>query len=237
MSVRAPVLRASRLGDASMRGFTLIEIVLATLLLSLGLAIAFASLHSANASVQRADLATARNEHLRAVQAFLYRILQSAQPMVLARDDAHQQVAWLQGRSDRVRFVAPMPGYMSHGGPYVVSLRIAPSASGRGNRLLFDWTMLVNEKPLASDDKHAPEELLDDIAQAHFEYRGLDADGNAGSWQTKWDRAAQLPIAIRLVLRFGDAAQPWPPFATSLPLGWAQAHPDDGNRFSAGFDP
>ena len=52
---------------AKARGFTLIEIILATVLLALGLTIAFASLHSANASVQRAELAASRNEHLRAV--------------------------------------------------------------------------------------------------------------------------------------------------------------------------
>lgn len=217
-------------GAAAARGFTLIEIILATLLLSLGLVVAFASLHSANGSVQRADAAAARNEHLRAVQGFLYRILQSAQPMTLARDASSQQVAWLQGSEQQVRFVAPMPGYMSRGGPYAVTLRIAPSPDGHGNGLFFSYAMLVDGKALASDAKRPAEQLLDGIAQARFEYRGLNEQAVAGPWHSTWRRPSQLPLEVRLVLRFNDAARPWPPFATALPLGFAQARADDGNR-------
>ncbi|HEV2608154.1 MAG TPA: prepilin-type N-terminal cleavage/methylation domain-containing protein, partial [Xanthomonadaceae bacterium] len=150
-------------------GFTLIEIILATVLLALGMAIAFASLHSANGSVQRAELAAGRNEHLRAVQGLLYRFLQSAQPLVLARDAATQQVTYFNGAHDQLQFVAPMPGYLSRGGPYVVTLKLVPSDKGDGTRKLqFAYAMLVNEKPLADDDKLPPEELLDGIADAHF---------------------------------------------------------------------
>jgi general secretion pathway protein J len=214
-------------GATGIRGFTLIEIILATLLLSLGLTIAFASLHSTNASVQRSEAAAARNEHLRAVQSLLYRVLQSAQPVVLARDDTTQQVTWLEGKKDSVRFVAPMPGYMSRGGPYVITLQLVPSGTGSGTRLQFAFAMLVDEKPLENDGKLPPEDLLDGIADAHFEYRGLGQDGKIGEWQTEWSRPSQLPLQIRVALRFSDPTRPWPPFATALPLGFAQARADD----------
>jgi general secretion pathway protein J len=209
-------------------GFTLIEIILATVLLALGMAIAFASLHSANGSVQRAELAAGRNEHLRAVQSLLYRFLQSAQPLVLARDDMTQQVTYLDGAHDKLRFVAPMPGYLSRGGPYVVTLKLAPSDKGDGTqKLQFAYAMLVNEKPLADDDKLPPEDLLDGIADAHFEYRGLGQDAKIGDWKTEWKRSAELPVEVRLVLRFADAGRPWPAFSTALPLGFASAHAEN----------
>lgn len=226
----------ARKGDRSGRGpsgslgFTLVEIVLATLLLSLGLVIAFASLHSANESVQRSDAAAARNEHLRAVQGVLYHFLQSAQPLILKRDEMTQQVWWMEGKRDSVRFVAPMPGYMSRGGPYAVTLQLVSSGTGGGSRLQLAYVMLVNEQPLEADAKRPPEELLDGIADAHFEYRGLDQDGKIGDWKEEWTRAAQLPLQIRLVLRFSDPTRPWPPFVTALPLGFAQARPDDSTE-------
>jgi general secretion pathway protein J len=208
-------------------GFTLIEIILATLLLSLGLAIAFASIHSANGSVSRAELAAGRNEHLRAVQRLLYRTLQSAQPLILSRDEESQQTIFFTGAHDQVQFVAPMPGYMSRGGPYVVTLKLVPSGAGGGTKKLqFAFAMLVNEKPLESDSKLPPEDLLDGIADAHFEYRALAEDSTIGDWKTEWTRAGELPLEIRLVLRFADPAQPWPPFATALPLGFAHARPE-----------
>jgi len=211
-------------------GFTLIEIILATLLLSLGLAIAFASIHSANGSVARAELAAGRNEHLRAVQGLLYRTLQAAQPLVLARDEQSQQITYFAGAHDQVQFVAPMPGYMSRGGPYVVTLKLVPSGAGDGtSKLQFAFAMLVNEKPLESDSKLPPEELLDGIADAHFEYRGLGQDATIGDWQTEWSRPSELPLEIRLVLRFADPTRPWPPFATALPLGFAHARPESAD--------
>jgi general secretion pathway protein J len=203
-------------------GFTLIEIILATVLLALGLTIAFASLHSANASVQRAEIAAARNEHLRAVQGFLYRMLQGAQPLVLARED--RQVTYFVGAHDQVRFVASMPGYLSRGGPYALQLKLVPSAAGDGTqRLQFSYAMLVKEKPLDDDGKLPPEDLLDGIAQAHFEYRALGSDSRIGAWQDTWERPTELPLEIRLQLRFADATRPWPAFTTALPLGFARA--------------
>jgi len=219
---------ASPVVRARVAGFTLIEIILATVLLALGLAIAFASLHSANGSVQRAELASARNEHLRAVQGFLYRMLQSAQPLVLSRDDTTQQVAYFDGTHDQLQFVAPMPGYLSRGGPYVLTLKLAPSGAGDGTqKLQFAYAMLLNEKPLEDDNKLPPEELLDGIAEAHFEYRGLDQNAAIGDWQSEWKRPAELPLEVRLVLRFADPARPWPAFATALPLGFAGAHAEN----------
>ncbi len=209
-------------------GFTLIEIILATVLLALGLTIAFASLHSANASVQRAEAAEARNEHLRAVQGFLYRMLQVAQPLVLARDEVTQQITFFEGAQDKLRFVAPMPGYLSRGGPYVLTLRLAPSNAGDGRlRLLFSYAMLVEEKELEDDNKLPQEELLDGITEAHFEYRGLGQDAKIGPWQNSWDRPAELPLQVRLQLRFADPARSWPAFATALPLGFAHARAED----------
>jgi general secretion pathway protein J len=227
LRIKLPHCDRSPWGASSARGFTLIEIILATVLLAMGLAIAFASLHSANASVQGAEASAARNEHLRAVQTLLYRYLQSAQPLILDRDETTQQVSYLQGKSDQVRFVAPMPGYMSRGGPYVVTLKIAPSTTGHGTALQFAYAMLVDEQGLEADSKKPPEELLDGIAEGRFEYRGLDQNGRIGDWQGEWSRASQLPIQIRLVLRFSDASRPWPPFMTALPLGFAQARADD----------
>ena len=209
---------------AQARGFTLIEIILATIVLALGLTIAFASLHTATGSVRRAEAAAARNEHLRAVQGFMYRMLRSAQPLVLSRDPETQGVTFLDGTREQVRFVAAMPGYLSRGGPYVMTLKIAPSNAGDGGRRLqFAYAMLVDEKPLEDDSKLPPEDLLDGIADAHFEYRGLGPDGEIETWHESWDRVSELPLEIRLQLRFADPSRPWPAFVTGLPLGFARA--------------
>ncbi|HEV2606612.1 MAG TPA: hypothetical protein VGT79_01395, partial [Xanthomonadaceae bacterium] len=64
-------------------------------------------------------------------------------------------------------------------------------------------------------------------ADAHFEYRGLGQDAKIGEWKTEWKRPAELPVEVRLVLRFADPARPWPAFSTALPLGFASAHAEN----------
>jgi general secretion pathway protein J len=57
--------------NRNVRGFTLIEVLLATVLLAAGLALAFATLRSATAMVQRGESIAQRNERIRAVEGFL----------------------------------------------------------------------------------------------------------------------------------------------------------------------
>jgi general secretion pathway protein J len=208
-------------GQREARGFTLIEVVLATLLLAFGILIAFASVRSAQGSVARADAASRRNEHLRAVQGFLRRQLEAAQPLVMERDPRTQQVTWFDGDHRQLRFVAPMPGYLSRGGPYIQTLRIDH------DRLEFSYAMLVDAKPLAEDAKLPPELLLADIADAHFQYRSLGPDGRIADWVDSWHRAGEMPLEVRLSLRFRDRGLVWPNFETALPLAFARAQAAD----------
>ena len=217
-------LRASsRAGGsaAKTRGFTLIEVVLATLLLAFGILIAFASVRSAQGSVARADAASRRNEHLRAVQGFLRRQLDAAQPLVMNRDPRTQEITFLDGDRQQLRFVAPMPGYLSRGGPYVQTLRLDHG------RLEFAYAMLVDGKALADDTKLPPEPLLDGIADAHFQYRSLGPDGRIADWADTWHRAGEMPLEVRLLLRFRDPGLVWPNFETALPLAFARAQASD----------
>ena len=205
----------------STQGFTLIEVVLATLLLAFGILIAFGSVRSAQGSVARADAASRRNEHLRAVQGFLRRQLDAAQPLVMNRDPRTQEVTFLDGNRQQLRFVAPMPGYLSRGGPYVQTLRLDH------DRLEFAYAMLVDSKPLADDAKLPPESLLDGIADAHFQYRSLGPDGRIADWTDSWHRAGEMPLEVRLQLRFRDPRLIWPNFETALPLAFARAQATD----------
>ena len=60
-------------------GFSLIEVLLATVLLAAGLALAFASLRAATATTQRGESQAQRSERMRPVEGFLRRRIASAQ--------------------------------------------------------------------------------------------------------------------------------------------------------------
>ncbi len=215
-SAHAPPIPDSRVPiPGSQSGFTLIEVVLATALLALGLVLAFATLRTAAGSAQRGEALAQRTDRVRAVQQFLRRQLQTALPMPFERDEDSGQVVVFRGDGERIEFVANMPGYLSRGGAYKQSLRLV--RDGPHYRLEFDHRMLLagDER---EDDEREPEVLLDNIDEAQFEFRALDADGVVGDWSSQaWETPEQLPMVLRLRLRFADA-QRWPDFEVPLTL-------------------
>ena len=60
-------------------GFTLIEVLLATMLLAAALTLAFATLRAAGATAQRGEAMAERNERIRAVSEFLRKRIGGAQ--------------------------------------------------------------------------------------------------------------------------------------------------------------
>ncbi|WP_313276146.1 prepilin-type N-terminal cleavage/methylation domain-containing protein, partial [Stenotrophomonas sp.] len=62
----------------SAAGFTLIEVLLATVLLAAGMALAFAAVRSTMAISARGEVIAAGNERMRAVEGFLRRRLSTA---------------------------------------------------------------------------------------------------------------------------------------------------------------
>ena len=71
-------MNARRIPARKAAGFTLIEVILATVLLASGLALAFASLRAASATATRGEEVAHRDERMRAVSNFLRRRLSSS---------------------------------------------------------------------------------------------------------------------------------------------------------------
>ena len=63
------------------RGFTLIEVLIATVLLAVGLTLAFATIGAATKTTQRGESMAAHSERIRAVEGFLRRRLESTRPV------------------------------------------------------------------------------------------------------------------------------------------------------------
>lgn len=195
-------------------GFTLIEVLLATVLLAAGLALAFATLRSATAMAQRGELTSQRNERMRAVQGFLRRRLASAQPIAFATDPDTLRSYRFLGEPARMRFVADLPDYLGRGGPYLHDLRV----TGEGTGLDVVFTMVQAGQAIAEERPRPPEPLAEDLGEVSFRYRGLDEEGALGEWRPQWLAAESLPlqVSIDIVTARGER---WPPLVVSLAQG------------------
>ena len=91
-------------------GFTLLEVLLATTLLAAGLALGFATVRAAGATVTRGEAMAARNERIRAVSAFMRHRIGGIAIMGHAAHDG-------DGTGQLVAFAAPdhgAPGLSGH---------------------------------------------------------------------------------------------------------------------------
>lgn len=207
-------MRPSRAPGA--RGFTLIEVVLATALLAAGLALAYATLGAATGSVHGAERAIERTDRVRAVQGFLRRQIQAARPAPFDRDpDSGQPIAF-RGERDGIEFVSAMPGHLARGGMHWQQLRLVPDAGAL--RLEFDHRLVLGGVLVDEGDARPPEVLMRGIERAEFQFRLLDQDARLGDWVSHHDLPpGQLPVMVALRVEFADA-QRWPALEIALQM-------------------
>ena len=194
------------------RGFTLIEVLLATLLLAGGLALAFATLRAATTMVQRGEAIATRSERIRSAESFLRRRIASAQLIGFATDPQTQQQIRFLGEPQRMRFVSDLPDYLGRGGPYLHDLSVADG------RLLVSFTLVQGGQAIEEAQARPPEPLASGLRAVRFRYRGIDPEGGLGGWQDRWTIGEVLPVQVAMDIESEDGAR-WPGLIVSLAQG------------------
>jgi general secretion pathway protein J len=191
-------------------GFTLLEVLVAVGLLALLLTLAYASMRAAVQASRSGEALIARSEEMRTAQVFLRRQFAGTLPLPYEFDDRTGIQLMFEGSADSIRFVAPMPGYLSRGGPHVQELSVARARGGL--QLEFNHSQLngfLPDQPVGGD--RDPVVLVDGIARAAFEFRSRETDGQLGPWTEHWDNPHLLPVQIRLRVEFpADDPRRWP---------------------------
>ncbi|MDQ3159787.1 MAG: general secretion pathway protein GspJ [Pseudomonadota bacterium] len=194
-------------------GFTLIEVLLSTMLLAAGLTLGFATLRAAGATAERGEAIAARNERMRAVSTFLRNRIGGAQGIVFNLDEASGQVQRFAGDAHSMRFVADLPDYLGRGGPHLHELSLATQEGTQA--LQVDFRMVVAGEAVDTPDSRPPEPLADGLRSVTFAYRTNAQDGQLGAWQPQWDYPEALPLQVRVDIT--DTRGPWPTLLVSLP--------------------
>lgn len=201
----------------SAAGFTLVEVMLATVLLAGGLALAFASVRSAMAVSQRGEQIAAESERMRAVQTLLRRQLAGAMRSPLEVPDPTREPVFFLGEEQRMLFVADLPGYLGRGGPYLHALQVDGKAGQQ--RLLLDLVLLQEGERIAETPPRPPEVLVDGLQAVEMRYRGIDAgSGQMTEWLPRWEDTRRLPLLVELRIVPARGAA-WPPLVVAPRLG------------------
>jgi general secretion pathway protein J len=209
-------LRATPAFHKKCGGFTLLEMLMSLVLLALLLAGAYGGIRTSVRAMHSGEHVIERVDRMRTVQGFLRHQLSRILPLPYEQTLNSNYV--FEGARDFMRFVAPMPGYLSHGGPYVQTLALTRGTDGL--QLVFSDAMLNGFDP--KEEKAAerdPVVLLDHIRDGAFSYRMLDEQGQLTQWSSSWDDPGVTPlmIQIELVMQNGERIG-WPTLSVPLML-------------------
>jgi len=187
-------------------GFSLMEVLAALALLTIVLLGVYSGISTATRIVRSGDAAIERMDEIRSAQNFLRGELAQALVVPFDQTDEGDPIVFA-GDDHTLRFVAPLPGYLSRLGPQLQTVSLVEDGRS-GYRLEVRLALLP---PDGSDPQPLgePEVLLRGIARGAFAYRGVDDQNRPGDWQGEWSDGRRTPSLVRLELQAaGNVAFP-----------------------------
>lgn len=203
-----PHLNASRAA-----GFTLIEVLLATVLLAAGLALAFTTIRAVGASTQRGEVRATQADEMRSVATFLRRSISGATNTAFGRDANTNERQVFLGDAQSMRFVADLPGYLGYGGAYMHDLHVQREDGQL--RLLAGLAVVLGGQAQTEASPRAPEVLVEHLREVRFRYRGVDSNGVLEDWQEQWTHPQTLPALVQIDITAADG-RAWPPLVIAV---------------------
>jgi general secretion pathway protein J len=220
------------------RGFTLVELLIALVLITVMTVLMFSGLRLGSRAWEGVDTVSERVSDLRVARNFIERTLRQAQQRTLVIDGDSFPV--FAGNRQSVEFVAPLSEHVGIPGLYV--LRLGLEDAGEHPRLgLARW--LMHPETLAGGDDHPAWEPMLDASSLFDDSSPLDRDVAAGAygrtvllpevgdfelayfgvaegeqdpeWLEEWFEQPRLPLKIRLTLT--TPRQSWPATVIELP--------------------
>ena len=188
-------------------GFTLIEIVLAMVLLSTMMLLLYSGISFALRSWDAADAGGRATADRRIGENFLRRELTELFPMRW-KDATTVKVAFA-GEAQRLRFVSQRPVGATLGGLSLVSVEVEGDARRRERHLVMRRAMPDDEAvdfgPLDKAEK--PTVIVANVDSVNFSYFGAENDFAESKWQDTWPYPNRIPQMIRVRVKSDDGAQ------------------------------
>lgn len=191
-------------------GFTLLEVLIATVLFSFILIMLYSSLFSTGHHWRASEIHTRQNDNKRLILSFIRRVIEQTSPMF--QRDAQGSRLLFQGDDSSLIFVTHLPAHHAGSGIYFLKFE------AEDDELLLRYTPLTRDKAMFEDDIFVEAEainLLTQIKGINLDYFGQDASNAAPAWYDEWNNEARLPELIRFQI-ITDPDNPWPELLIAL---------------------
>jgi general secretion pathway protein J len=199
-------------------GFTLLEIMVALVVLSLIVTTAFGALRMGERSWEAGLARAGDTETLRTVSGVLQRQFKQVLPLSWT-EDAETTIAF-SGNRQQLSFIAPAPQHHGSTGLFEYTLVVEPYQ----NNVQLVLYYLVHDPDSTGFQTGSSDRqrvlLVDELNTASFSYYGSPVDGNPPQWHAYWNNDAEaFPRLVRARLVSNEGQRPWPELVLALPAG------------------
>jgi general secretion pathway protein J len=194
-----------RQGFSTQIGFTLLELLVAIMILTMIMTAAMGAVRVASrsfeAGVQRSD----ENARIRVVTDILRRQFRQLLPVTWNQN--RRDFIAFKGDRDRVQFVAPAPD--SSTGPGYLIYRLANVPSQEQNLLILNFAAFDPGSDGFDMPANSGREVLAKDIQVSFDYFGALDELESPDWHENWlPGSARLPTVVRMHL--ASSGRQWP---------------------------
>ncbi|MEO5694481.1 MAG: prepilin-type N-terminal cleavage/methylation domain-containing protein [Usitatibacter sp.] len=185
------------------RGFTLVEVMIAMVLLGGMMLLLYSGLSFGLRSWDAADANGRRTADRRIAMNFLRREIGETFPLRF-KDSMTLKMAF-EGKENRLRFVSSRPAGISQSGLSLVSVGLEQGEDRNTRDLVMRRAMPDDAaKDFGPVEKGERTVLFEKIDNITFQYYGAENDFTDPTWVDSWDYAGRIPQLIRIRIRASD---------------------------------
>ncbi len=207
------------IGARWMRGFTLVEVLIALSLLSLLMLVLTGAMRSLGQTEERIEQRVVATDDYRTVANFLRDVVgrPSARRHPQTVAGAPPEVPFFEARADWLAWVGVMPARFGTGGRHF--MRLAVETAGGESRLVLRYAPWNGESVFNAWQQASAQVLAAPVSAIALRYQ----DPSSGRWGPVWPPAGatsgdlpptMLPAAVEV--QVAGAGPAWPPFIVAL---------------------
>ncbi len=187
------------------RGFTLVELLVAISILGVLMSVAFASLNIGSKSLAAGISRTDHNEEIRATGDFLRR--QFAELSAVTWEVGNDELLAFSGDNSEVTFVTTSPA--STVGAGLMNAKLVVEGTDNGFEL---WYGVANYDPGDTERREltaiSKTRLISNLSSARIRYFGVAEEHGEPAWYDTWQTTAfRYPLAVQLDIRRRDQTE------------------------------
>ena len=198
-----------RRAPANARGFTLVELTIALVLMAAIAALLYGSLSLAARTWDGGEAKMQQVSDLRTTQTYLRAQIAAQYPQRMWK--IADLPILFSGERDEIRYAAALPSRVAEGGVYYFRLAVVRS----GERSLLVQERVVPDANALEEPQFRDAErsiLAENIAELRIAYYGRAvnaADTEAPAWLDRWDDKQRLPLLVRIDVK-PEKGTAWP---------------------------